>query len=132
MRKLIIRFLAWLLTVVDPPASELYFVFSDGTTTHKVKHMNSTIKSGGLPLLLAVVCADALGNAVKPSVSVSDAALGTATLSEDGKQITVTPLGLVGKFTLTVSAGTLSATDEIEVVAGDAATLTLTEIPATV
>jgi len=127
MRKLIIRFLAWLLAVVDPPASELYFVFSDGTTTHKVKHMNSTIK-GTTPLLLAVLCADAAGHAIKPEVSVSDAALATAVLSDDGLTITVTPVGPLGKFTVTATSGALSASDDIEIVADEAAVLTLTEV----
>ena len=134
MRKTISRFLTWLLEVIDPKVASLHFLISDGNTTHKVKHMNSQINDTGRIVLIAA-CLSAAGNP-EPGSAVtwasSDETIITVTPNVDGVSATVVATGKLGVATITAAAGNLTATDDVTVVAGPAATLTLTEAPAVV
>ncbi len=132
MRKLIARFLSWLLEAVDPTVASLHFLVSNGTTTHKAKHMNTTITDTGTATLIAA-CVSAAGNPVGAAAiawSSSDESIATVTPGADGHSAVVTATGKLGATTITAAAGNLTATDDITVIAGPAASLTLTEAPA--
>lgn len=128
MRKQLARFLTWLIYAIDPPATALAFVFFDGATIHKVQHMNTQITDNGSTVLLAH-CVSAAGNtvAVTPSWSSSDPSVVAVTPSVDGLSATVSATGKLGVATITVTAGHLAATDDVTVVAGEPATLTISE-----
>jgi len=128
MRKVLAKFLTWLIYAIDPPATALAFVFFDGATFHKVKHMATQIIDSGSTVLLAH-CVSAAGNPVNvlPAWTSSDPSVVTVTPAADGMSATVAAVGKLGAATITISAGILSATDEVTVVAGAPAVLSITE-----
>lgn len=129
MRKLISRLLTWLLEAIDPKVTSLYFVISDGTSTHEAKHMNTTITDTGHVILIAA-CVSAAGNPAAGAIiswSSSDESIATVTPAADGQSATVTATGRLGTATITAAAGNLTATDEVTVVAGPAVSVTLSE-----
>jgi len=131
MRKLIARLLAWLLEAIDPKVISLHFLVSNGTTTHKAKHMNTQITDTGVATLIAALVTAAGNPATGDAVtwSTSDATVATVTPAADGLSATVAATGKLGTATITASAGNLTATDDITVIAGPAVSLTLTEAP---
>lgn len=81
---------------------------------------------------LAAVAADAKGFAVVDALtwSVDDDTVVTLVVADDGQSVTVVA-GNPGSAVVTVTDGTLSATEAVDVVAGDVALITLTEGPVT-
>lgn len=129
MRQSLSRLLKWALRKLEPRYTAIHFTFFDGTTTHKVKHMQSTI-SEGFKVQLAVALLSAGGNAVPASVAPtwvsSDETILTVVPAADGLSAEVFSTGKAGTATITASVDGLTATDEITVVAGAAASITLT------
>ena len=130
MRKFVVALLNWMLEQVDPKVFSLDFYFLDGSSTHKVKRMNTQISDTGT-VSLSAACISAAGNAVTGipfEWSSSDPSVVTVTPSGDGSSAQVAATGKIGSATITVTAGNLSAVDTITVVAGAPASITLVEV----
>lgn len=138
MRKPIARLLTWLLEAVDPKVLSLHFLVSDGTSTHKAKHMTSQIADSGdgnnVVLVASIETAKDNPVAGAPVIwTSSNPLIVTVEPITDaaGQQLRakITAVGMLGTATITVTSGNVSATDDVVVVAGPAATITLTEAP---
>lgn len=81
---------------------------------------------------LAAVAADAKGFAVADALTwtVDDSTVASLIVADDGQSVTVVA-GNPGSAIVTVTDGTLTATEAVDVVAGDVALITLTEGPVT-
>ena len=126
MRNLIISILAWLRRRLT--RQRLYFLISNGTTTHKATNMQTTI-SEKTKFLLTIALASVAGNPVKPNGmpvwTSSDESIATVVPAADGLSAEVFSTGVIGTASITASVDGLTATDEVTVSAGPAVTLTL-------
>ena len=128
MYKILICLLRRALSRPAHRCKSIYFQFSNGTTTHKAKHMQTTI-SEKMKFSLTVALVSAAGNPVQPAAlptwASSDESVATVVPAVDGLSAEVLSTGVPGTASITASVDGLTATDEVTVSAGPAVTLTL-------
>ena len=112
----------------DALTTSVQFVITDGTTTYRTSTMTIQLNDSQ-KVTLTVAETSAAGNAVPftntPTYVSSDESV--ATVSTTGPNTAdVVATGKVGVATITVSVDNLTATADVEVVAGPVATLTIT------
>lgn len=121
--------------VISPPkASIIRFYVDEGGSKRRVKHMFLKVNQS-LPVTITIT--DKFGNAAKvdgvPAWAVTDAALASLTVADDGMSASVVPVGAVGAFKVQVSAdadlgeGVKSIMGEldVELLAGDAEVISI-------
>lgn len=120
-------FLTFLLRIINPRYRSIEFIFVCDGATHKAKHMNTNINDAqkfSLTIQLTSAAGSITAPQSAPTWSSSDPSIVTVTPAADGLSAEVQAVR-AGQTTITATVDGLSASDDITITAGPAATLTL-------